>query len=122
MIGTPPRWVCSNFMDNLKGTPLVVMENRKPTIIGIFHQSFENMGEFITDYLFLYDKINADVFHWIADHADGIYDSSCETFKSCRCGLHVELQTKVYTKVLNHGEGPYYTGCHSYNLNYQPCP
>ena len=68
---------------NYKGSPLIVMENNKPTMIGMFSKLVRSSSTFQ-----LYDKIDADVFQWIVEHADGIYDSECKVYKSCRCGRH----------------------------------
>ena len=73
-----------------KGSPLVIDELGKPIIIGMFRENIpgENFVSAKQDTpVHLHDKIDADVFQWITEHADGIHDSRCKRFSSCSCGV-----------------------------------
>ena len=68
------------FLD--RGTPLVVRENHKNTIAGIFRENLDQNARGPT----LFDRLYPEIVNWIIDNSDWAVDSSCHTFTSCSCG------------------------------------
>ena len=68
------------FLD--RGTPLVVRENHKNTIAGIFRENLDQDARGPT----LFDRLYPEIVNWIIDNSDWAVDSSCHTFTSCSCG------------------------------------
>ena len=75
------------FLD--RGTPLVVRENHKNTIAGIFRENLDqdNRGPSV------FDRLSPEIVNWIIDNSDWAVDSSCYTFTSCTCGQQTPGQT-----------------------------
>ena len=68
------------FLD--RGTPLVVRENHKNTIAGIFRENLDQDHRGPT----IFDRLSPEIVNWIIDNSDWAVDSSCYTFTSCSCG------------------------------------
>ena len=68
------------FLD--RGTPLVVRENHKNTIAGIFRENLDQNARGPT----IFDRLYPEIVNWIIDNSDWAVDSSCHTFTSCSCG------------------------------------
>ena len=68
------------FLD--RGTPLVVRENHKNTIAGIFRENLDQDHRGPT----IFDRLSPEIVNWIIDNSDWAVDSSCHTFTSCSCG------------------------------------
>ena len=69
------------FLD--RGTPLVVRENDKNTIAGIFRENLDHTSTLGPS---VFDRLSSEIVNWITDNSDWAVDSSCYTFTSCTCG------------------------------------
>ena len=76
------------FLD--RGTPLVITENERHTIVGIFR------GHYLTqsggDGLMIFDRLYPEIVNWIVENSDWTWDSSGQLFTSCSCGISDEEQ------------------------------
>ena len=79
-----------------RGTPLIIEQDGKRTIIGIFQERLNENYRFTSwalgghhDYTgpYLFSKIDPDAFNWIVNYADWTHDSKCTDFTSCSCGI-----------------------------------
>ena len=75
------------FLD--RGTPLVVRENGKNTIAGIFRENLDHNSQGPS----VFDRLSPEIVNWIIDNSDWAVDSSCYTFTSCTCGQQTPGQT-----------------------------
>ena len=67
-----------------RGTPLIIKEHSRWTVIGIFHLHLEEdpiKGPGI------FSRLHPDLVNWITNTAEWTHDSTCETFTSCSCGI-----------------------------------
>ena len=67
-----------------RGTPLIIKEHSKWTVIGIFHLHLEEdpiKGPGI------FSRLHPDLVNWITNTAEWTHDSTCETFTACSCGI-----------------------------------
>ena len=70
------------FLD--RGTPLIVKENGKNTVIGMFEK---HLTQDPAKGPSLFYKLQLDTVHWIFNFADWTQDSNCNfTYTSCMCG------------------------------------
>ena len=76
------------FLD--RGTPLVITENERHTIVGIFR------GHYLTqdggDGPMIFDRLYPEIVNWIVENSDWTWDSSGQLFTSCSCGISDEEQ------------------------------
>ena len=79
------------FLD--RGTPLVVRENHKNTIAGIFRENLDQNARGPT----LFDRLSPEIVNWIIDNSDWAVDSGCTTFTSCTCGQQTPGQTRGHS-------------------------
>ena len=77
-----------------RGTPLMVKENGRWTVIGILTNTERYQNNQNQQRPLYFSKIYPEAFNWIVKHADSTQDSgfdphhnSCETFTSCSCGI-----------------------------------
>ena len=72
-----------------RGTPLIVNENSRSTIIGMFQENLADGTVLGTGYKgpAVFNKITPETFTWIVNTADWTQDSSCHTYASCSCGV-----------------------------------
>ena len=77
-----------------RGTPLMVKENGRWTVIGILTNTERYQNNQNHRRPLYFSKIYPEAFNWIVKHADSTQDSgfdphhnSCETFTSCSCGI-----------------------------------
>ena len=77
-----------------RGTPLIVNENSRSTIIGMFQENLaDGTGTSWKGIPISYkgpavfNKITPETFNWIVNTADWTQDSSCHTYASCSCGV-----------------------------------
>ena len=77
---TGPVEAFPGYLD--RGTPLIIEEGGRQTVIGLFKGA-----EIHRDRPSLFYKIDPDAFNWIVKKADEVHDSSCESFTSCSCGI-----------------------------------
>ena len=79
-----------------RGTPIIIEQDRKRTIIGIFQERLNEKYRFTSwalgghhDYTgpYLFSKIDPDAFNWIVNYADWTHDSKCTDYTSCSCGI-----------------------------------
>ena len=77
-----------------RGTPLMVKENGRWTVIGILTNTERYQNNQNQRRPLYFSKIYPEAFNWIVKHADSTQDSgrdphhnSCETFTSCSCGI-----------------------------------
>ena len=74
-----------------RGTPLIVEENNKNTIAGIFR---ENLAQDSIKGPSVFDRLYPEIVNWIIDNSDWAVDSSCYTFTSCTCGQQAPGHTR----------------------------
>ena len=67
-----------------RGTPLIVNENSRSTIVGMFQ---ENTKDGTVKGPAVFNKITPETFNWIVNTADWTQDSSCHTYATCSCGV-----------------------------------
>ena len=67
-----------------RGTPLIVNENSRSTIVGMFQENTKD-GTYKGPAVF--NKITPETFNWIVNTADWTQDSSCHTYATCSCGV-----------------------------------
>ena len=67
-----------------RGTPLIVNENSRSTIVGMFQENAKD-GTYKGPAVF--NKITPETFNWIVNTADWTQDSSCHTYATCSCGV-----------------------------------
>ena len=77
-----------------RGTPLIVKENNKNTIAGIFR---ENLAQDSIKGPSVFDRLYPEIVNWIIDNSDWAVDSSCYTFTSCSCGQQTPGQTRRHS-------------------------
>ena len=72
-----------------RGTPLIVHENSRSTIIGMFQENLADGRVPGKTYKgpAVFNKITPETFTWIVNTADWTQDSSCHTYTSCSCGV-----------------------------------
>ena len=73
-----------------RGTPLIIRENNRYIVIGIFHEHMQGpqLGQTGTDKdPGIFTRLDAETVDWITNYADWTQDSTCETFTSCSCGI-----------------------------------
>ena len=65
-----------------RGTPLIINENGRNTVLGIFqeHLNADAKGPA------LFSQLYPDSVNWIMNFADWTQDSACNVFTSCLCG------------------------------------
>ena len=65
-----------------RGTPLIINENGRNTVLGIFqeHLNADAKGPA------LFTQLYPDSVNWIMNFADWTQDSACNVFTSCLCG------------------------------------
>ena len=65
-----------------RGTPLIIKENGRNTVLGIFqeHLNADAKGPA------LFTQLYPDSVNWIMNFADWTQDSTCNVFTSCLCG------------------------------------
>ena len=82
-----------------KGTPLVIKEYNRNTIVGIFwfkgELEFNHGNGNFKKGPFLFHRLYDEVVNWIMETADWTHDSKCNAFTSCSCGRPKSLGTKL---------------------------
>ena len=66
-----------------RGTPLIIKENGRHTVLGIFQ---ETLNEDSAKGPALFSQLYPDSVNWIMNFADWTQDSACNVFTSCLCG------------------------------------
>ena len=66
-----------------RGTPLIIKENGRNTVLGIFQEQF---NEDSAKGPALFSQLYPDSVNWIMNFADWTQDSACNVFTSCLCG------------------------------------
>ena len=75
-----------------RGTPLIINENGRMTVLGIFKEqlpqqaTIEGLPKPPDEGPALFNQLDADTVNWIMNNADWTQDSACNTFTSCMCG------------------------------------